>query len=522
MNNDIETGSGVSKPVVHTRRGMPLIWLLPMVALVVSSWLIYKSILDKGPVITITFPTAEGLEVDKTKIKYKEVTVGNVTNIAFNEDLSGVSVTASMNKEMKGHLNKQTRFWVVKPHVGLTGITGLGTLLGGPYIEIEPGPGISQRIFTGLDKPPVVKGDVKGRHFTLNAESLGSLTSGSPVHFQGLRAGEVLGHTLSDDGRKISIQVFIEEPYDHFVRDGSRFWRDSGIHASVSADGIDIQTGSLESILGGGISFDMPNPEAIESQEGDTFALYADFNKTNEIIYSKKIQYVMYFDGSVRGLKPGAPVDLRGIQIGQVKSVQIQLASNLSEIQIPVVVELETDRVKAIGVDTATLTQTEEEIINDLIERGLRAQLQTGSLLTGQLFIEMDFYPDEKILKVAENLTALPEFPTIPTTLDQFSITAKAAVKRFSELPVEQIVSELSGTLMMLKTTLATTNKTMAAAKSTLQTADSALGTFKEGAVARYQLENTLTEMTGAARSIRVLTDYLERHPSSLVLGKPE
>lgn len=522
MRNVIEQNPVDSKPVVRKRRGIPLIWLLPLVALTVSGWLIYKSILDKGPVVTITFNTAEGLEVDKTKIKYKDVTVGKVTDIAFTQDLSNVIVTASMLKEVKGHLNENTRFWVVKPHVGITGISGLGTLLSGPYIEIEPGDGVRQKKFTGLEKPPIVKADVNGRHFLLHTNNLGSLRRGAPVHFQGLLAGEVLDHKLSDDGKQISLQVFIEEPYTRFVRTGSRFWRDSGIHASVSADGIDIQTGSLESIIGGGISFDMPDPAATLSQEGDNFALYADFNKTHEVVYSKKIEYVMFFDGSVRGLKPGAPVDLRGIQIGQVKSVQLQLASNLSDIQIPVVVELEPDRVKAIGVDPATPSPTDNEIIDELIERGLRAQLKTGSLLTGQLFIEMDYYPGEKTQKVAENQTSYPEFPTVQTTLDQFSNTAKAALQRFTELPLEQIVKEVSATMKTLNTTLATTNETMASAKQTLQTADSALGTFKDGAVARYQLESALTEMTGAARSVRVLTDYLERHPDSLVLGKPD
>lgn len=226
-----------SDTVLKKSKGLPIVWLLPLVAFIASSWLIYKSIIEKGPEITITFPTADGLEVDKTKLKFRDVEVGKVTAITINDDMKSISVSAEMDPQSADYLNENTRFWIVKPQIGLGGVSGLGTLLSGHYIEVDPGDGPSQRHFSGLTRPPVIKRNDQGKHYMLEAKTLDGISPGTPIHFHGVVVGEVLDHQLSADGNKIQLPVFINAPYDQFIHDGTRFWKDSGIDFSATASG---------------------------------------------------------------------------------------------------------------------------------------------------------------------------------------------------------------------------------------------------------------------------------------------
>jgi paraquat-inducible protein B len=512
---------------INKKTELPLVWLLPLIAALVSGWLIFKSYSEKGPVITISFPTAEGLEVDKTKIKYLNVEVGKVTAISISEDLKTILITAQMNSTAASYLKKNTNFWVVRPQVGIGGISGLSTLLSGPYIAIRPGDGSKEHSFIGLSTPPLLKNNAEGSHFILETNNLGSMKPGTPINFHGITVGEVLSHKLSDEANAIRLTVFINKPYDQFVRKNTRFWIDSGIDLSAGADGFKVRTGPLISLLSGGIAFRASGDDNIADiqPEHTVFPLYDTYLLSTQVVYQNTLKYVMYFNGSVRGLTVGAPVQLRGIPIGKVTDINLELDKKTAEIHIPVIVELETDRIKEINNQNNI---SDQDIMTQLVNKGLRAQLQTGSLLTGQLLVDLDFHPKSKIV-LSGNKSTYPEFPTTASSLDEFTHSANIIMDKVAKLPLEDLTSEANKTLHSLQNTskaatdmLVTAKGTLATTDKTMASAHQVLGSLEPGSTTHYELEQLLQELTQAANSVKQLTDYLEQNPNSVIRGKKE
>lgn len=509
-----------SEVTINKKTELPLVWFLPLIALLVSGWLIVKSYNEKGPVITISFPTAEGLEVDKTKIKYLNVEVGKVTAISISDDLKTILITAQMNSTAAGYLNKNTSFWVVRPQVGLGGISGLGTLLSGPYIAIKPGDGPNEDHFTGLTTPPSLKNNAEGTHFILETNNLGSMKPGTPINFHGITVGEVLSHKLSDEANAIRLTVFINKPYDQFVRKNTRFWIDSGVDLSAGADGFKVRTGPLISLLSGGIAFRASAEDTVENiqPENSTFPLYDTYELSTQIVYQNTLKYVMYFNGSVRGLTVGAPVQLRGIPIGKVTEINLELDKKTAEIRIPVTVELEPERIQEVNNDNHI---SDKDIMERLINKGLRAQLQTGSLLTGQLLVDLDFHPKSKIV-LNDNKSVYPEFPTTASSLDQFTHSANIIMDKVAKLPLEDLTAEANKTLQTLQGTSKAATVMLDSTEKTMASAHQILSTLEPGSTTHYELEQLLQELTQAASSVKQLTDYLEQNPNSLIRGKKE
>lgn len=516
-----------SDVTLNKKSEFSLIWFLPLIAVLVSGWLIYKSFSEKGEVITISFPTAEGLEVDKTKIKYLDVEIGKVTAININDDLKTISVTAQMNASSTDYLKTNTLFWVVRPQVGLGGISGLGTLLSGAYIEIKPGAGDHQHNFTGLSTPPPLKANAEGKEFILETNNLGSMRTGTPINFHGITVGQVLTHELSAAADAIRLMIFINKPYDQFIRKNTRFWIDSGVDLSAGADGFKVRTGPLISLLSGGIAFRASAEDGVETiqPENTIYPLYDTYEESTQITYRDTLRYVMYFNGSVRGLTEGAPVQLRGYPVGKVLSISLELDEKTAEIRIPVIVELQPERVKEVHPNVNISPQN---MVSQLIDKGLRAQLQTGSLLTGQLLVDLDFHPKSKITLNPKH-GSYPEFPTTASSLDQFTHSANIIMDKIAKLPLDNLTEEINKTLQGLQgTTTAATSTlnsvkgTMGTADKTLDTAQKALSNFEAGATTHYQLEQLLQELTQAAGSVKQLTDYLAQHPESVVRGKNE
>ncbi len=525
MNDFIDPDA--SEMIINKKSELPLVWFLPVIALLVSGWLIAKSYHEKGPVITISFPTAEGLEVDKTKIRYLNVEIGKVTAISISDDLKTIRVTAQMNSSAQNYLNANTSFWVVRPQVGLGGISGLSTLLSGPYIEIKPGEGSRQYDFTGLTTPPLLKSNAEGSHFILETNNLGSMKPGTPINFHGIIVGEVLSHKLSEEADAIRLTIFINKPYDQFVRKNTRFWIDSGVDLSASADGFKVRTGPLISLLSGGIAFRASVKDSSEDirAENSIFPLYDTYTLSTEVVYQNTLKYVMYFNGSVRGLTVGAPVQLRGIPIGKVTDINLELDKKTAEIHIPVIVELEPDRIKEINNQNHI---SDKDIMAQLINKGLRAQLQTGSLLTGQLLVDLDFRPKSKIV-LSDNHSVYPEFPTTASSLDQFTHSANIIMDKVAKLPLEGLTTEANKTLQALQGASTAATGMLATAQGTLDTADKTmasahqlLSTLEPGSTTHYELDQLLQELTQAASSVKQLADYLEQNPSALIRGKQE
>ena len=535
MNDPMDEDPEAADAVLSKRFDLPLVWFLPLVALLVSAWLIYKSASEKGEIITVDFPTAEGLDADKTKIRYLNVDIGKVTAISINNDLKTIRVTAQMNSTASEYLKEGTSFWVVKPQVGLSGISGLGTLLSGAYIELRPGTGKKKLEFTGLTTPPVLKSQMEGRQFVLESNDLGSMRPGTLINFHGIPAGEVLGHKLSNEANGILLNIFINAPYDQFVRKNTRFWIDSGVDLSASADGFKVRTGPLVSLLSGGIAFRTSPKDKPEDAkpEHSMFRLYETYDESTQMAYSNTLKYVMHFNGSVRGLTEGAPVQLRGIPIGRVIDINLELDKKTAEIRVPVIVEIEPERIGSTNDDNKL---SDEDVMKELIKKGLRAQLQMGSLVTGQLLIDLDFHPESKKLAVINQHGAYPEFPTTSSTFEEFTHSAQIIMDKLAKLPLDKLTEEMNKTLVSLQDTskaatgmLLTANGAMVSAKDTFSTASgtmksaqSVLSNLEPGSSGYYEFHKMLQEFTQAARSVKQLTDYLEQHPESLIRGKDE
>jgi paraquat-inducible protein B len=427
----------------------------------VGGWLIVKTLSERGPRATISFKTAEGIEVDKTKVKYKNVDIGVVEQIKFSDDFSNTILTIDFIQGSEKFLRRSTRFWVVKPQLSLQGASGLSTLISGSYIEIEPGPGASQLHFTGLEKQPVVKSDEQGKKITLVTQNLGSVDTGSPIYYQGLPAGEVLGYELGNDSKSTYVHAFIKDPFDQLIRGNTNFWDVSGINVSMGADGFQVQTESIRSMMFGGIAFD--TPENLEQATTDVDNLIFTLHKSRESIqknaYTRKIKFILFFNSSIRGLSLGAPVEFKGIKVGSVLDVRLEFDRGSTSFRIPVLIEIEPQRIIERGIQGEDASN---QTIISLVERGLRARLQTGSLLTSQLFVELDMHPGSPI-NLSGSDRPYPELPTLPTSnFGAITESAENLLAKLNAIDIEEVTS-------VLVDTIETANKTM-------HSADQAIG----------------------------------------------
>ncbi|MCG8532596.1 MAG: MlaD family protein, partial [Desulfovibrionales bacterium] len=334
--------------VVSKKKGLSLIWIVPLVAFCIGVGLVYTALTEKGPRVTITFASADGLDAGKTKVKYKDVTIGKVESVELNDDFSEVIATVRLTREADEFLSENTRFWIVRPRMHGATVSGLETLLSGAYVAVDPGvKGEEQYEFIGLESPPLVTGNAKGKLFTLKAKELGSLDYGSPVYYRDISVGQVVGYGLQKGGKSVDIQVFVDAPYDTYVTDTSRFWVASGLDMELDAEGIRVDTESIVSILVGGVAFTNPDylGTAPVADAGDIFRLY-DTRKlamTEEFI--EKEYFVLKFSQAVRGLDVGAPVEFKGFPIGRVVDIGIEFDWKSKEVLVPVRIEVEQERI---------------------------------------------------------------------------------------------------------------------------------------------------------------------------------
>ena len=502
----------IPEAVVKPRRGISIVWIIPIVAALIGAWVAYKSFSEIGPTITITFENAEGLEAGKTKVKFKEVDVGLVKSIDLEKDLKHVLVTVQMNKGTKEFLTEKTRFWVVRARISAGTVSGLGTLLGGAYIAVDPVSGEKfAKEYTGLEQVPVVTTDQPGQHFLLKATRRGSLDVGAPIYFRQIKVGEVVSYQLSDDSESVYFKIFINEPHHLKVRENSRFWNASGIDVSLSATGLNVDMESAVSILTGGIAFEVPpgTPSGDVAPENTVFTLHEDRTAAFEQNITLREKYLLYFDGTVRGLTPGAPVEFRGINLGQVDSLDIEYDADRQDFLIPVVIEIQPQRLSKNATDFTSAER--HNILEEFVARGFRAQLKTGSILTGKLYVDFDFHPEAKKeeIRYAKGYAVLP---TIPTSLEELTRNVTAVLDKVKEFPFDKVGADMTRAIANL-------DKTLVQAEGTLKTIDNM---FAEDSPFSQEVQQTLLELGDAARSLRVLSDYLERHPEALLRGKEQ
>jgi paraquat-inducible protein B len=518
-----------SRTLTRGRTRFSAVWVIPIVAALAGVWVAVTRVESEGPKITLVFASAEGLDAGKTKIEYKGVEVGTITSIELAPDHRKVIAAAQMVPKTEQFLVEDTQFWVVRPRISGANVTGLGTLISGAYIGMEIGTSTREkRDFVGLETPPIVTGDIPGRFFVLKTPTLGSLDIGTPVFFRRLQVGEVASYALDKDGRRFTIKIFVKAPYDEYVSESTRFWQASGIDMQLSASGLSIQTQSLLSILIGGIAFETPANARVlpAADENSVFPLYDSRAQAYEPPPRNPQTFELIFNESVRGLEPGAPVEMRGIKVGQVTDIRAQIDARTLKFSAPVLIELDAQRlgVKMIGLGQgADFALIRRRIIDSLVARGVRAQLQTGNLLTGAAFVAFDFFPSAPPAQVDWSQNP-PQLPTTPGQLQAVEESLGDLVTKLKKMPLQQIADNLQRSLRDLDLTLATARGTLESMNTTLNDASATLnnanGLVGPRSEQIQEIDETLQELRRAARSVRVLTDFLEQHPEALIRGK--
>jgi paraquat-inducible protein B len=533
---DEKQGFNAPKAVKKTsrERGFSPIWIIPIVAVLIGLFLVYRVITESGPTITVSFKEGTGLEAGKTKIKFKDVIVGNVSAVELKKDMSGVMVTIEMGRAASAYMTDKTQFWVVRPRISAGSISGLGTLLSGAYIGIDPSTeGKREKRFVGLERPPLVESDEPGTSYKLKSDKLGGLDFGTPIYYKQIAVGQIVNYELEGNGT-ITLDIFVKEPYDKHINQATRFWDASGIDVRLSADGVEVHTESMIAVISGGIGFATASGLGLDSSGvadgGQVFTLYENERESRRRKYTEKSQWLLYFEDPIRGLRVGAPVELRGYKIGEVVDIQFVFDQESAEFKIPVLIEIEPERVKVVGETT-----DDEKTTALLVRKGLRAQLKTGNLILGQLLVDLDFHPDAPPGKIDYSGT-VPVMPTIKGALGVIIDDARALVAELREAGetlnkllgsqefksgVEDISSML-GHIDSISAQLDAEAAPEIAAVLTevAATLKEARIMFAQESTTRNEINQLLIELGDAARSIRQLADYLEQNPESLIRGK--
>jgi len=534
MNKSMENKSGEAK--VQKVKNWSPVWIFPIVTALIGAWILFYHYSHQGPVVTLITTNAEGIEGGKTTIKSRSVDVGVVESATLTDDLTHVEITARLNAGMEKLLHGDSVFWVVKPQVGREGISGLGTLLSGAYIELQPGKkGAQPEQYQLLDSPPLAPPDAKGIRVILDSKKAGQLSPGDPVLFRGYRVGSVETSTFDTQKRTISYQLFINAPNDRLVTGNVRFWKDSGIAVDLTSAGMRVEMGSLSTLFGGGVSFDVPEgmDQGQPVAQKTAFRLYDDQKSIQDSLYTDHIDYLMFFKDSVRGLQPGAPVEFRGIRLGTVGKVPF-FAPGMRQVldddyRIPVLIRIEPERlINQVG-DTPDIAQH----IDGLMKRGLRGSLKTGNLVTGALYVDMDFFPKEPPVKAIREFGGYKIIPTVSSGLAQIQQRLMETLDKINSLPLNPMIqqatntlSESQATMHRLQTTLDNLNKLTASQsmqqlpqdmQKTLRELNRSMQGFQPGSAAYNKMVADMQRLDQVLRELQPVLKTLNTKSNALV-----
>jgi paraquat-inducible protein B len=540
------------------KRRISLIWLIPAVSILIGLWLVYDTYSKRGPKITITFDQGEGLTAGQSQVKHRDVSLGTVTAVKLTPDMNHVVVTVQMTREATPLITGNTKFWIVRPRFFAGSLSGLGTLLSGPYIDLMPAPGggSKQTAFTGLENPPVLQAVVPGRTFLLKATRVGSVALGAPIFYRDLQVGTILGWDIGDMVKDVTIHAFVRAPFDGYVHNETRFWNASGLSVKLGANGVQVQVQSLDALLLGGIAFETPEAfeSTPESPAGQDFPLYASQDDAEQAAFQRRVSMVAYFSGSVAGLGPGSDVTFQGLRIGEVTGVDMEYDGKTGTVVAPVHFEVEPQRIKNINVieNRGPLTN-----LRALVAKGLRAQIQKANLITGQSMIALVLMPNAAPAEVTMEGNSIL-FPTAPGAFDSITSGASDLMAKLNALPFDQMSASLTSTLAGLSklTNGPQTQQAVASLASTLSAAQTlvkqlntqagpALRTLPglaadlKTSVAHLnailvsvntaygndshfsrQLERLLSQLSDMSQSFRSLADLLTSHPEALIRGR--
>jgi paraquat-inducible protein B len=510
------------------------IWLIPVVAAGLVAYLGYSSFANRGPTVTLILASAEGLTVDETKVEHKAVTLGTVEGITLAKDLKSVIVKVRMVGGTKEILTDHARFWVVRPRLSAGSLTGIETLVSGAYIEVDPGEpgGTKQEEFTALTQPPGRESDEPGHVFVLKAKQLGTLSAGSPLYYRDVEVGEVLGYDLGDGLGPVTLRIFVREPFDKFVHPQTRFWNASGLSVTMGAEGLHVELESVQTLLSGGIAFETPreNENDIPAAESATFDLFADKASADSAFYRENIHYVSYFQTSVQGLARGSPVQLSGVQVGSVTDVGLVYDHDQQGMIARVAFDLQPERILARkGQNSAAVP---DEVRRAFSEPGMRVVLESSSLLTGAKDLSIVYARGAVPGDLPREGDALV-LPSQGGGIDGLTASLAEVAAKVDKIPFEQIGTNANAALLSIQhlATHIDAQATPALARvpeieqevsEAAKNASLSLGSTGYGQSSEFQhnIERLLSQVNDAARSFRVLADYLDRHPEALLRGR--
>lgn len=528
--------SDITTPTIDKKKRISVIWIIPLIALAIGVSTVIHTKMSEGPKITISFENADGLVANKTKVEYLNVTVGEVQEVILNDDMDGVVVKVLVHPEATGLLREDTEFWVVRARVGAGSISGLGTLLGGAYIELSPGEGDeikkkNSASYVGLETPPLTPVGTPGLKINLFSKEAGSVSTGDAVVYNGYKVGRIEGTSFDRERNLVKYDVFIDAPFDELVNSSVRFWNVSGVSLKASASGIDLRTAALDTILFGGVSFGLPEgvSKGAPVESGADFNLYDDYDEINDNPFMYSLEYVVEFKQSLRGLYPGAPVEYRGISVGHVKRVMFaeMIEEGLSEngAAIPVLIQVEPG---LLGLpDTEDSLSFLKANIEHGVGAGLRASLATGNIVTGSLYVSMDYHNEDE----TQELGAFTTYPTIPTInigLDKIQEQASNFLTKLNDLPLDEAVESVDTMLDAVTVTLNSINgilndtstkdfrkdmnEAMVSLRRTLE------GLSPDGA-AFQSFEQSLQLLNETLYNLDELTGALKEQPNSLIFS---
>jgi paraquat-inducible protein B len=549
----------LGRSTVHRTRRLPVIWAIPIVAVLIGVWLAWDTLSKEGPRIVVSFQDAEGLQIGQSQLKFKDITLGTVKSLDFTADHRRVLVAIATTAQAEPFLRTGAEFWVVKPRLFAGNLSGFSTLLSGAYIGMLPADaaGKAERNFVGREEPPVLDSDVPGRTFLLKTEELGSVSLGSPVFYRGLSVGQVLGWDIGDLAKSVTIHAFVRAPFDTYVHDQTRFWNASGVSVKVAGAGVEMQMESLRALLLGGVAFETPatGPPSELSGDNHEFPLFANKDAAASASYSRKIPLLVYFSSSVRGLGVGSDVVMHGLKVGEVTDVRLTYDAETDVVLAPVRLEIEPERVLGIG---RRATKDVPALIQTLVGKGLRATMQSGNLLTGEMLVSLEVVPDAPAATVTEqdgafvfptspsgglsglqasagellrNVNAIP-FASIGRSLDtmtknmtgltdgpqlQQTLTALAATMSEAQAVLKKIDTDVGPALKQLPDITAALQATLKQSNQLMRSVDTGYG---DNTQFHRDLDRLMAQTNDAVRSFQALADLLTRHPEALLRGR--
>lgn len=524
------TSSPATTPKSRAVQRWNIVWVVPILALLLGGWMIYRNFSSQGPVAHVRFDTADGIAAGKTEVRCRSVRVGVVKDVKLADDLKSVVILLELNPDSTKLLRSGTSFWVVRPRVSTTDISGLGTLLTGAYIELDPGSAEGEEVnhFKGLETPPATSISIPGRRLVLTAEQAGSLVAGSPIYYRGFEVGRIENRKLDLNGQRVTYDAFIQEEYSALVKENTRFWNTSGIDISAGADGFKVRTPSFQAMVSGGASFGVP--EGVEPgnlvADGAAFTLFTNEEAADGSTFNPTLKVVLLFDQSVRGLSKAAPVEFRGIPVGRVADISFDYLKASNDLRIPVLVELDPSLMRREAAEK--ISRTDGEFFKEAVARGLRAALKTGSLLTGALFVDLDYQKDPLPAEFAM-VGDYPSIPTVSSGFAQLETKLTAVLDKIQALPMDDTMKKIANAAEEAAVTVASARKTLDSPgfskipddlRGSLAAIEKSVSSVGPDGAIQGDLLRTLDELRASLRSLNSMATAIDEKPNSLIFGR--